>query len=334
MGELVTIGIPTYNRLAYLKEAVASALAQTYQNIEIVIGQNPHNDANITNEILAWCETASQENPCIKHFLHSSNKGAANNFNSIADAASGKYLCFIGDDDRLIPTAVEHMMDAVSDGINLVFANHYLMDQNGRRMVVESEKCNATFQRNRLSGGEVDATLTAWRRSPSTESSMILTEDFRRIRFRETVGSHDTEFYINLAQDGARFVFLPDYVSEVRIHPKRATTSGLRNEDLIDHLQAIPVPEAVEPEKARLLGIFLHRAVSYYIFKGNFNEVRKLVRNPYFDGRSTKGKIQRTCAKMPTAMAYLVYGVLYNLRNYRNRWRKVKALGYGNIPDS
>ena len=40
----VTIGIPTYNRLNYLKEAVSSALAQTYPNIEILISQNPHQE--------------------------------------------------------------------------------------------------------------------------------------------------------------------------------------------------------------------------------------------------------------------------------------------------
>ena len=47
----VTIGIPTYDRLHYLREAVASALAQTYPNIEILISQNPHRDRHIREEI-------------------------------------------------------------------------------------------------------------------------------------------------------------------------------------------------------------------------------------------------------------------------------------------
>jgi cellulose synthase/poly-beta-1,6-N-acetylglucosamine synthase-like glycosyltransferase len=34
-----TIGIPTYNRLNYFKDAVSSALAQTYSNIEIWISR-------------------------------------------------------------------------------------------------------------------------------------------------------------------------------------------------------------------------------------------------------------------------------------------------------
>ena len=37
---LVTIAIPTVERLPYLKEAVASALKQTYERIEVLIGDD------------------------------------------------------------------------------------------------------------------------------------------------------------------------------------------------------------------------------------------------------------------------------------------------------
>ncbi|HEV2904905.1 MAG TPA: glycosyltransferase, partial [Pyrinomonadaceae bacterium] len=43
---LITIAIPSFDRLEYLKEAVASALAQTYRNIEVLIGDDcPTRDA-------------------------------------------------------------------------------------------------------------------------------------------------------------------------------------------------------------------------------------------------------------------------------------------------
>ena len=37
---LVSVIIPTYNRLEYLKEAINSAIKQTYQNIEIIVCDN------------------------------------------------------------------------------------------------------------------------------------------------------------------------------------------------------------------------------------------------------------------------------------------------------
>ena len=41
---LVSILIPTYNRPHYFKIALESALAQTYPNIEIIVGDDSTND--------------------------------------------------------------------------------------------------------------------------------------------------------------------------------------------------------------------------------------------------------------------------------------------------
>ncbi|MGQ0419789.1 glycosyltransferase family 2 protein, partial [Bacillus sp. HC-Mk] len=45
---LVSILIPTYNRPHYFKIALESALAQTYSNIEIIIGDDSTNDETAT----------------------------------------------------------------------------------------------------------------------------------------------------------------------------------------------------------------------------------------------------------------------------------------------
>ena len=98
---LVTIGIPTYNRLSYLKESVASALAQTYPNIEILISENPCQDLELERTIVEWCQKMEQLHPQIRYHLNAENRGAGANFNELADHANGEYLFMIGDDDRL-----------------------------------------------------------------------------------------------------------------------------------------------------------------------------------------------------------------------------------------
>ena len=41
----VTIAIPTYNRAAYLEQAIGSALAQTYPHVEVIVSDNCSTDA-------------------------------------------------------------------------------------------------------------------------------------------------------------------------------------------------------------------------------------------------------------------------------------------------
>ena len=48
---LVSIVIPVYNGSNYLKEAIDSALAQTYKNIEVLVINDGSNDDDLTNEI-------------------------------------------------------------------------------------------------------------------------------------------------------------------------------------------------------------------------------------------------------------------------------------------
>src|SRR6202000_925436 len=79
MEPKVTIGIPTYSRLPYLKEAVASSIAQTHPNIEIFISQNPHSDRRVPEEIADYC--SSLRDSRIRYQLQARNLGQQPNHN-------------------------------------------------------------------------------------------------------------------------------------------------------------------------------------------------------------------------------------------------------------
>jgi glycosyltransferase involved in cell wall biosynthesis len=100
--ELVSIVIPTYKRLPELKLAVASALAQTYENIEvIVVSDGP--DAEVraavegTHPKLRYCELAV-------------NSGPAEARNEGVRFSRGEWLMFLDDDDTMLPEKVEHQL--------------------------------------------------------------------------------------------------------------------------------------------------------------------------------------------------------------------------------
>jgi glycosyltransferase involved in cell wall biosynthesis len=102
---LVTIAIPTYDRLEYLKEAVASARAQTYCDIEVLIG-----DDGTSKAIKAWAESVTSIDSRVRYQRNERKLGLAGNWNTLADAARGEFIVIIGDDDRLLPNFVEKLV--------------------------------------------------------------------------------------------------------------------------------------------------------------------------------------------------------------------------------
>src|SRR2546426_4767904 len=89
---LVSIGIPTYNRSSSLVRAVESALAQDYDNLEIVISDNASTDetANLSVE---FCKKDMR----IRYIRQSKNLGITENFRRALGASHGAYSMWPSD---------------------------------------------------------------------------------------------------------------------------------------------------------------------------------------------------------------------------------------------
>lgn len=92
MPEKVSIIITCYNYAQYLREAIDSALAQTYSNIEVIVVNDGSTDH--TNDI------ATSYGHKI-HFVNQDNKGVVVARNNGAAVATGDFLCFLDADDYL-----------------------------------------------------------------------------------------------------------------------------------------------------------------------------------------------------------------------------------------
>jgi len=100
---LVTIGIPTFNRSAYLAEAVQSAVNQSYRNLEIIISDN-----GSTDDTAAFL--SKQKDERIVVIRHQENRGMVYNWNACLSRATGKYFLLLSDDDVLESNAVTVLM--------------------------------------------------------------------------------------------------------------------------------------------------------------------------------------------------------------------------------
>src|SRR5687768_6575429 len=91
---LVTIGVPVRNGEAYLTEALAALLGQSYRNVEIIVSDNASTDG--TEAIGRFFAAAD---PRVRYERLDGNIGPARNFNRLVELARGKYFKWAAHDD-------------------------------------------------------------------------------------------------------------------------------------------------------------------------------------------------------------------------------------------
>ena len=101
MDELVSIIVPVYNTGEYLAPCVESLIAQTYQNIEIILVNDGSTDGSG-----AVCDEFSRRDERVK-VVHQKNSGVSAARNAGLERASGTFLTFVDSDDLLVPHALE-----------------------------------------------------------------------------------------------------------------------------------------------------------------------------------------------------------------------------------
>jgi glycosyltransferase involved in cell wall biosynthesis len=115
---LVTIMIPTYNQEKYICEAIDSALAQTYSNIEIIIGDDASTDH--TPEILKKYLNNSK----IKFIRNIENLGRIENYrNLLYKHAKGDFVVNLDGDDYFTNiNFISEALKLVEDDVVIVSA--------------------------------------------------------------------------------------------------------------------------------------------------------------------------------------------------------------------
>jgi glycosyltransferase involved in cell wall biosynthesis len=106
MSQLVTVYIPTYNRLHLLQRAVDSVLNQTYKNIELIVVDDNSNDG--TKDYLT--ELAKKDHR-VNYKINTSNLGASASRNKAIQAASGEFITGLDDDDYFLRRRIEDFLD-------------------------------------------------------------------------------------------------------------------------------------------------------------------------------------------------------------------------------
>lgn len=99
----VTIGIPTINRSQMALRSIRSALAQTYQDIEVVVSDDASTDDTVARV------HGIQDGRLVFH-EQKQRLGLVGNFDFCLRSATGEFFLLLGDDDVLLPTAIERLV--------------------------------------------------------------------------------------------------------------------------------------------------------------------------------------------------------------------------------
>jgi glycosyltransferase involved in cell wall biosynthesis len=181
----VTIGIPTYNRSAFLSEAIESVLAQSYGNFRLVISDNASTDQTAA-------VVGSFADPRIEYIRANQNIGMIPNFNRLIYLADTEFLMLLPDDDLLYPDYLSSVVD-VLDRFPTVGVVHSAFDEIDFKARVR--KSAVSFVNTRK-----PPTLESGRayleRSMASIALCFSTATYRRLAIREAGGmkSRDEPF--------------------------------------------------------------------------------------------------------------------------------------------
>lgn len=123
---LVSVIIPTFNRMHTLGRAIRSVLNQTYHNFELLIIDDASQDD--TENIVS-----SFHDPRICYFRLSENLGGAVARNEGISMARGEYIAFLDSDDEWLSEKLEiqiRLFNELDDDAGLIYAGLRCLDDN------------------------------------------------------------------------------------------------------------------------------------------------------------------------------------------------------------
>lgn len=136
MGVDVTIGIPVYKSVEFIRRALESALDQTYPSIEFLIVDDVGRDGSI--DVVQLIKETHLRGSHIHILSHKENLGVAASRNDIIDNVQGEYLYFMDSDDTIAEDTIEVMMQNIRQyNAEIVFGSYKKIETSGKEIIYQ-----------------------------------------------------------------------------------------------------------------------------------------------------------------------------------------------------
>ena len=204
----VTIGIPVYKAVDYIKKTMESALEQTFSSIEFLIVDDCGDDGSI--EIVEQLKVSHPRGTDIRILYNEQNCGVGVTRNIILDEARGQYLYFLDSDDIIEPDAIQLLVEKmVGHRADVVYGSLDRIDKVGNSSTQSYILPESYFLL------EDEMALYAFRNYHSFQISIcncLMRMAFLRsnhLRFIDTVFWEDLAFTYEMVVKVRRAVLLP-----------------------------------------------------------------------------------------------------------------------------
>jgi glycosyltransferase involved in cell wall biosynthesis len=228
----VSIVTTTFNRTAYLKEAIETVMSQTFTDFELLVC-----DDGGREETKQLCESFHDER--ILHTVNPARLGIAMNTYAGISRARSDVIAFLNDDDRWTSEFLARCATPLLEDpeVVLTFSDHWLIDPDGARLVNDTDVNTRVYGREGRPAGPVDQPRKLLAR---LSIPLAMAAVFRKSKVdwnsysKRVDGAYDSYIAYSLLRGGGKVVYVPERLTEYRVHRGGAsaefhsdTTEGL-----------------------------------------------------------------------------------------------------------
>jgi glycosyltransferase involved in cell wall biosynthesis len=200
---MISILLATYNGEKYIKESIDSILNQTYSDWELLIGFNGTVDNS--KEIVK-----DYNDPRIRVFDYGMDSGKAKTLNKMLKEVNYGWCAIQDDDDVWLPNKLETQIK-YCDNFDVIGTFINYVDKDSKYLRKLELKC---------SDDEIKHLSGIGKNQVANTSAIFKVNDALKLNGWDTEldGIEDFDFWLRLMRSGKKFINIPNYLVNHRIH--------------------------------------------------------------------------------------------------------------------
>lgn len=252
----VSIIVPVYNARKYLRKTVRDLLGQTYRDLEMIFVDDGSEDGS--GRVLDRL-AERDERVCV---LHQAHGGIASARNAGIAAASGEYLMFVDDDDRIPKGYVQEYVSCMEKTrADIVMGGYRRISPEGRTI----------FRRRLVRHSRIGAPQPEWLAYINVAPwAKIYRSDFVKkcgAHFLDYPYGEDIYFHMMLLAQNPVIAYSGS--TSYGWVDRKESVSNTVHRGLKDEADILPMLDKVlevHPQRDELFGYFIYRHCAYHIY--------------------------------------------------------------------